>query len=216
MKRIALFSAVLLVVALPAFAASASFELTGWASWVNTNSSTAFNSSAPNQPFGISIHNKVGDGAGANIFWLRNISTDFSVVEVRPSSRFVNTESGTIAGPNLRMTPITGIVQLHFSPAGFVDPYVGAGAAYVLFDNVSGPASLGGEPHPHQERRRLRDQRRSADRDRAESRGHCRWQVCAAARRDHGGLQRRAEGHLSVQDQPGDFLGGPDVPVLSN
>lgn len=143
MKRIALLSAVLLAAALPAFAASPSFELTGWASWVNANSSTAFNSSAPNQPFGISLHNKVGWGAGANIFWFHNISTAFSVIEVRPSSRFVNTATGTVTGPNLRMTPITGIVQFHFAPAGFVDPYVGAGAAYVLFDNVAGPANLG-------------------------------------------------------------------------
>src|SRR5579864_5564293 len=91
MRRIAFLSAILIVIALPAFAASPGFELTGWASWVNTNSSTAFNSSAPDQPFGISLHNKVGWGAGANIFWLHNISTDFSAVEVRPSSRFVAT-----------------------------------------------------------------------------------------------------------------------------
>jgi len=142
MKRIGFLIAIFLVAAVPAFAAG--FELEGWASWVNTNSSTAFNSSAPNQPFGISLHNKLGYGAGANIFWADNISTDFSIVEVRPSSRFVTTANGAvISGPNLRMTPITGILQFHFSPKGAFDPYVGAGAAYVLFDNIDGPGSIG-------------------------------------------------------------------------
>jgi outer membrane protein len=143
MKRIIFFIAIVALAAAPAFAAGP-FELEGWASWVNTNSSTAFNSSAPNQPFGISLHNKVGYGAGANIFWTDNFSTDFSLVEVRPSSRFVTTSNGTIvSGPSLRMTPITAIAQFHFSPKGAFDPYVGAGAAYVLFDNINGPGSIG-------------------------------------------------------------------------
>ena len=142
MKRIIFLVAIVIQTAAPAFAAG--FELEGWASWVNTNSSTAFNSSAPNQPFGISLHNKLGYGAGANVFWTDNFSTDFSLVEVRPSSRFVTTANGTIvSGPSLRMTPITAIAQFHFSPKGAFDPYVGAGAAYVLFDNINGPGSIG-------------------------------------------------------------------------
>ena len=143
MKRIGLLLAIFVVVAAPAFAAGP-FELEGWASWVNTNSSTAFNSTSPNQPFGISLHNKMGYGAGANIFWSGNISTDFSAVEVRPSSRFVTTANGTIvSGPSLRMTPLTAILQFHFGPKASFDPYIGGGASYVLFDNISGPASLG-------------------------------------------------------------------------
>ena len=41
------------------------------------------------------------------------------------------------------MTPLTGVLQWHFAPAGFIDPYIGAGAAYVLFDNVNGYGNLG-------------------------------------------------------------------------
>lgn len=142
MKRIGFLIAIAVVVAAPAFASG--FELEGWASWVNTNSSTAFNSTAPNQPFGISLHNKVGYGAGANIFWSDNVSTDFSAVEVRPSSRFVTTANGAVvSGPNLRMTPLTAVIQFHFIPKGFIDPYLGGGASYVLFDNIDGPGNLG-------------------------------------------------------------------------
>ena len=142
-KRFLLLLTIALLAAAPAFAAGP-FELEGWASWVNSNSSTSFDSNAPNQPFGVSLHNKNGWGVGANIFWSDNVSTDFSAVQIRPETRFVNTASGaTISGPNLRMTPITGIIQFHFIPKGFVDPYVGGGVSYVLFDNVSGPGSIG-------------------------------------------------------------------------
>ena len=143
MKRFLFLFSIAILAAAPAFAAGP-FQLEGWASWVNSNSSTSFNSSAPDQPFGVSLHNKNGYGLGANIFWSNNISTDFSAVEIRPDTRFVNTATGaTVAGPNLRMTPITGVVQFHFVPNAFFDPYVGGGVSYVLFDNVSGPGSIG-------------------------------------------------------------------------
>ena len=141
MKRFSLL-AVAFLVAAPLAAADRSFELTGWASWVDTNSNT-FNSSSPNQAFNLIFHQKVGYGAGANIFFSHNISTEFSIVEVRPKTSFVSTSGDTLVGGNLRMTPITAVLQFHFIPGGFVDPYVGAGAAYVLFDNVNGPGSIG-------------------------------------------------------------------------
>src|SRR3989442_4117088 len=142
MKRLALLACVVLF-AVPLAAADRSFEITGWASWVDTNSSGTFNSTSPNQPFDINFKGKLGYGLGANIFFGSNISTEFSVVEVRPKTTFVSTSGGTVTGNNLRMTPITAIVQFHFIPKGFIDPYVGAGAAYVLFDNLRGPGSLG-------------------------------------------------------------------------
>jgi outer membrane protein len=142
MKRLVLL-AVALLVAVPLAAADRSFEITGWASWVDTNSSGTFNSTSPNQPFDINFKGKLGYGLGANIFFSSNISTEFSVVEVRPKTTFVSTSGGTVTGNNLRMTPITAILQFHFFPKGFIDPYVGAGAAYVLFDNLNGPGSLG-------------------------------------------------------------------------
>jgi outer membrane protein W len=142
MKRLSLF-AVALLVAAPLAAADRSFELTGWASWVDTNSTNTFNSTSSNQPFNLNFHGKLGYGAGANIFFGHNISTEFSVVQVRPKTTFVSTSGGTLVGGNLRMTPITAIMQFHFAPSGFIDPYIGAGAAYVLFDNVNGPGSIG-------------------------------------------------------------------------
>jgi outer membrane protein len=141
MKRIGFLFSALLIVAAPAMARS--FDLTGWVSWVDPNSSGTFNSTSPNQPFNVNFNGKIGYGVGANIFWGSNISTEFSGIEVRPKTNFVPTAGGTVSGPNLRMTPLTAVLQFHFAPNGTIDPYIGAGAAYVLFDNVNGPGSLG-------------------------------------------------------------------------
>jgi outer membrane protein len=41
------------------------------------------------------------------------------------------------------MIPITGVVQWHFIPKGRIDPYIGAGAAYVLFDKLDSANDFG-------------------------------------------------------------------------
>lgn len=38
---------------------------------------------------------------------------------------------------DLQMIPITGIVQYHFNPEGRFDFHIGAGVAYVLFDELN-------------------------------------------------------------------------------
>jgi outer membrane protein W len=125
--------------ALPAFAADHTFDLTGWAAWVDPNSSDTFNSSSPNQAFNIKFNGKLGYGLGVNIHFGRHLSTAFDAVQVRPGttirSRAVGGGSSFTNGT--RMTPLTGVLQWHFAPSGVVDPYVGAGVAYVLFDKTN-------------------------------------------------------------------------------
>ena len=132
--------------AFPALAADRTFDLTGWAAWVDTNSSGTFNAASPNQPFDISFNGKLGYGAGANIFFGDSVSLSLDAVEVRPKTtlrvRPVSTIGSSFSGSGLRMTPLTAILQFHFLPHGVVDPYLGAGAAYVLFDNVNGRGNL--------------------------------------------------------------------------
>jgi outer membrane protein W len=127
------------VLAIPAVAADRTFDLTGWAAWVDPNSSGTFNSPSPNQPFNVNFNGKLGYGLGANIFFGGHTSLALDAVQVRPETsvrpRAVVPGGGTTRG--LRMTPLSAIVQWHFIPSGFIDPYVGAGAAYVLFDDAS-------------------------------------------------------------------------------
>jgi len=40
------------------------------------------------------------------------------------------------------MMPVTAVLQFHFAPNGRFDPYFGAGAAYVLIDDVDTPDEL--------------------------------------------------------------------------
>jgi outer membrane protein W len=133
--------------AFPALAADHVFDLTGWAAWIDPNSNGTFNSSFPNQPFNVRFDGKLGYGAGANIFFGNHFSAAFDVAQVRPQLVLRSRAVGGTSFPTngTRMTPITGILQWHFAPGGGIDPYIGAGAAYVLFDktNVFHSATLG-------------------------------------------------------------------------
>ena len=146
MKPIRLALALACLAALPAFAGDRSFDLTGWAAWVDPNSSDTFNSPAPNQAFNVNFKGKLGYGIGANIFFGNHVSLAVDMVQVRPKAtlrpRAVGGTSLTTTGT--RMTPLTGVLQWHFAPGGVIDPYVGAGVAYVLFDktNVFGSPTL--------------------------------------------------------------------------
>jgi outer membrane protein W len=143
-SRIALVFAFFMAV--PVFAADHVFDLTGWAAWVDPNSKDTFNSTSPSQSFKVNFNGKLGYGIGANIHFGRHMSTAFDMVQVRPD---VTVRPRAVGGASLfangsRMTALTGVLQWHFAPGGTIDPYLGAGAAYVLFDktNVFGSPTL--------------------------------------------------------------------------
>jgi outer membrane protein W len=133
--RIALVLSV--ITALPTFAADRAFDLTGWAAWVDPNSSNTFKS-GPTQQLKVDFNGRLGYGIGANIFFGNHLSAAFDAVQVRPKaavrSRAVG--GGSFDSSGTRMTPLTGVLQWHFAPDGVIDPYVGAGVAYVLFDKT--------------------------------------------------------------------------------
>jgi outer membrane protein len=139
MKPFRIALVLMCLTAFPAFAADHVFNLTGWAARVDPNSSDTFNSSNPNEPFNVRFDGKLGYGLGANIFFGDRFSAAFDAVQVRPGttvrSRAVG--GGSFFTTGTRMTPITAILQWHFAPGGGIDPYVGAGAAYVLFDKTN-------------------------------------------------------------------------------
>lgn len=132
----------ILLIASPTFAADRFFDLTGWATWVKPQSSDTFNSTAPNQAFNVNFRGKLGYGAGVNIFIGQTLSLAVDASEVRPDARY-GFPGATLNQGSLRMVPITGILQWHFLPKGFVDPYVGAGAAYVLFHDINNVSDVG-------------------------------------------------------------------------
>ncbi|MEO8035100.1 MAG: OmpW family outer membrane protein [Acidobacteriota bacterium] len=134
--KLCLAVAILILAAVPTFAADRLFDLTGYASYVDPNSSGTFNASNPNQPFDISFNGKLGYGVGANLFLGNHISTEFAASEVKTQSRVRPSGGSGSASGDLKMIPITAVLQWHFAKNAFVDPYIGAGGAYVLFDNL--------------------------------------------------------------------------------
>ena len=143
MKRLILAAAVA-AIAVPSFAANRFFDLTAAAVWVDPNSSGTFNSANPNQPFDISFDGKLGYGIAANIFFGNAISLELAGSEVRPQATLRTRATGfTTAGNDLKMIPLTAVLQWHLFPNGRIDPYVGAGAAYILFDKLDNANDVG-------------------------------------------------------------------------
>lgn len=144
MKPVRLAIALVFILAVPAFAADRSFDLTGFAVYVDPNSSGTFNSPTPNQAFDINFNGKLGYGIGANIFFGNSLSAEFTVSSVKTEASFTGRARVVAAdNPNLQMVPITGVLQWHFAPGGFIDPYVGAGVCYILFDNLNTASDFG-------------------------------------------------------------------------
>src|SRR5712691_802174 len=141
MKRIALAFCIFLIAA-PIFAADRFFDLTGWATWVKPQSDNTFSSSGSNQPFNINFRGKLGYGAGVNVFFGQAVSLSLDAVEVKPDARF-GFPGSTLNQSNLKMIPNTGVLQWHFIPKGFIDPYIGGGAAYVIFDKLQSFSDVG-------------------------------------------------------------------------
>jgi len=142
-KRI-IIAVILSLLALPALAADRFVDLTGWAVWVDTNSEGTFDSANANQPFDVSFDGKLGYGAGVNVFFSDRLSVEVMAAAVKQGISFAGrTRPAGASGGDLNMVPITGVLQFHLIPNGTIDPYIGAGAAYVLFDDVDDPSEFG-------------------------------------------------------------------------
>jgi outer membrane protein len=142
MKALKFALAVAVLTAVPVFAQDRAFDVTGFAVWVDPNSEGTFNSDTPNQPLNVDFEGDIGYGLSTNIFWGDHLSTEFGISRVEPEPRF-RTRTVNFAGADgVEMMPITAVLQWHFAPNGFIDPYVGAGAAYVLFNDVDSIGDL--------------------------------------------------------------------------
>lgn len=131
----------LLIAAVPMSAQSRGFDLTGYVSWVDTSSEGTFDDTTSN-PVDVNFDGTLGYGVAANIFFGDHISTELAIVRVESDvtirQRAVNNPGNTQA----ELMPITAVLQFHLAPNGRIDPYVGAGAAYVLIGDVDRPNEL--------------------------------------------------------------------------
>jgi outer membrane protein W len=130
----------LLILAVPMSAQSRAFDLTGYAAWVDTSSEGTLDENTSN-PVDVNFDGTLGYGIAANVFFGERISTEFAIVRVNSDVGF---RQRAVANANSRaeLMPITAVLQFHFAPHGTIDPYIGAGAAYVLIDDVDTPEEL--------------------------------------------------------------------------
>jgi outer membrane protein len=124
----------LLLLSPAASAQSRFFDLTGNFVWLDPQGGGTFEDLT--DPADLDIDAEAGFGIAANVFFGRRLSAEFAVARIEPETRITRTRAigGSGPGGNLQITPLTAVLQFHFAPNGFIDPYVGAGAAYVLYD----------------------------------------------------------------------------------
>ncbi len=97
---------------------------------------------------GTDIRHQEGWGLGFNTYLGRtNLSTEFTASQIRPRATLTpaNANFNPIADFRIKMTPITGTLQLHWNPRSSVDFFIGGGGAYVMLkpDQSFNPGTTG-------------------------------------------------------------------------
>lgn len=139
MKLVKIGIVVLAVLAaMPLAAQSRSVDIYGFATWVDPSGDSVFDADGIDDAR-VEFDSEQGFGVAVNVFFSNRISAEFAASAVEPDVVFRsdNPLFPLLTGGQLEMIPITATLQYHFNPDGRIDPYVGLGAAYVLFDRVS-------------------------------------------------------------------------------
>jgi outer membrane protein W len=119
---------VLAFLAVPMFAQSNDVAV-----WYSTSRVDSTNEGAS----GITFKNGRGYGASFNHFFGKHLSTEFAYDQLRYQGRLNYLGDNVLDLGKLKTKVATAVLQWHFSRAGFIDPYVGAGAAYIKSDALS-------------------------------------------------------------------------------
>lgn len=108
-----------------------------WGSWAQFGSQEIAD---PDFDAELEFDDGSGFGVSANWFWNENFSTELFAMALDTDAVF-RVGLGTSPREDINLgsidlTPIMLTGQYHFAPRGRVDPYVGAGLAYVLADDL--------------------------------------------------------------------------------
>jgi len=131
MKKI-LLAILILLIATPLFAQGRSVDVLGFATYVDLSGGDVI---LGGDSANLSFDTDQGYGLGINLFLTRRLSAEIAASEIKPSGRV--SSGGELVETELDMLPITAVAQYHFNPEGKLDPYVGMGIAYIIFDNFS-------------------------------------------------------------------------------
>lgn len=130
-----LFSAVAaLFLSFPLVAQERFFDLTGNFVWADATGNGSFEDLQ--DPADIEFDPSTGYGIAANIFFGERVSAEFAVSRIKPETTLNRRRAAFATEGDIEMMPVTAVLQYHFAPNGFIDPYIGGGAAYVIFDDI--------------------------------------------------------------------------------
>jgi len=143
-KTAALFVLAILALTTPASAQSRFVDVIGRASWVDLGASSAFEGGQFDQSQ-VEFDSEVGYGVAVNFFLGDRISLELGASVFQPQATLTSDNPAVpfLTRGTLEMIPITGVLQFHILPSSRFDPYVGAGAAYVLFDQLDKREDIG-------------------------------------------------------------------------
>jgi len=116
----------------PLFAQGRSLDVMGFITYVDLSGGDVI---LGEDSANLSFDTDQGYGLGVNFFITRRLSAELTASEIKPEGR-VSSGDGYV-DTELDMLPITAVAQYHFNPEGKLDPYVGMGIAYIIFDEFS-------------------------------------------------------------------------------
>ena len=128
---------ILLLLALPA--AAQNIDLALFANRTTVNGEGNFTGADVTFDLRPAYEAAYGFGASVNFFWGRSLSAEFGASVAEPDGELESSSQiGFLSGGSFRIVPVTAVVQWHFARGRTIDPYIGAGGAYVMFDDISG------------------------------------------------------------------------------
>lgn len=134
MKRIAVPLALLLLVAgVPLLAqddAGRAKSLTVWASQADVDTTELPDG------FGTDFESQFSYGASANMFFTRHIAAEVSVFSLRSSADLRLDDQVSLNLGKLELMPVMVGAQFHILGQSRFDPYIGAGGAYVMANDL--------------------------------------------------------------------------------
>lgn len=126
-------------IAVPAFGQTGVVDVIGRATWVDHQGDNGgLLGDADSGALTFDFDRRTGFGAAVNVFWLSKFSTEFAASSDRPSLNLSaeNPEIPAFRLGSVQIIPVSATLQFHPWPAGRIDPYAGAGGAYVFFGDL--------------------------------------------------------------------------------
>lgn len=131
MKSVAATILLVAALAVPAFAQDSPVDFTIWGSWVDMQGSNDFGNG-----FETDFESGSGFGLSTNIFLTDRFSTEVAIFALRSDAALTLDGGFPLDLGRVDLLPVTVGVQFHPAGTSRFDPYLGAGVAYVMTDDL--------------------------------------------------------------------------------